>query len=91
VADRVFPFADLAPRFDDLLAEQFLNGDLDSIGLPASTVRLSGPDTRIQAAVAELRSGGSVSAAAKRAWLSERQLERLFEIQLAWGRSYSRA
>jgi AraC-like DNA-binding protein len=82
LTDRVVPLADLAPQLEGPLVEQFLTGTIEAIGLPTSAIRASETDIRLEAAATELRRGGCVQAAADRAGLSERQLERLFETQL---------
>jgi AraC-like DNA-binding protein len=82
VTNRVLPLADLAPHLERLLVEQFLSGDIEAIGLPTMAIRIAESDVRLEAAVSALRGGGSVWAAAKRAGVSERQLERLFETHL---------
>ena len=63
VTDRVLPLADLAPRLEGPLVEQFQNEDIEAIGLPTSAIRMSEADVRLQAAAAELRRAGSVCAA----------------------------
>jgi AraC-like DNA-binding protein len=82
VTDRIVPLGDVAPHVEAALAEQFFKGSLRAIGLPTNAIRISEPDIRLYAAANELRHGGSVRAAADCAGVSERQLERLFAIEL---------
>jgi AraC-like DNA-binding protein len=82
VTDRIVPLGDVAPHFERQLTEQFRNGDVEAIGLPTNALRVSQSDVRLYAAATELRRGGTVRTAADRAAVSERQLERLFEIEL---------
>lgn len=82
VTDRVVPLREVAPHLEAPLVDQFLKGSMKAIGLPSSATRVPEPDVRLYLAAAELRSGGSVRAAADRAGVSERQLERLFEVEL---------
>jgi AraC-like DNA-binding protein len=82
VTDRIVPLGDVAPHLEAALGEQFFKGSMKAIGLPANAIRISELDIRLYAAAAELRRVGSVRAAADRAGVSERQLERLFEIEL---------
>lgn len=82
VTDRVVPFGEVAPHFEAPLVEQFLNENIKTIGLPTNAIRVSEPDVRLYAAATELRRSGSVRVAAERAGVSQRQLERLFLIEL---------
>jgi AraC-like DNA-binding protein len=82
LTDRVIPLADLAPKLEGPLVVQFLSGTVEAIGLATSPIPASETDIRLASAAAELGRGGSVQAAAERAGVSERQLERLFETQL---------
>jgi AraC-like DNA-binding protein len=85
VTDRIVPLADVAPHLEAALGEQFFKGSMKAIGLPTNGSRVSELDIRLYAAASELRRGGSVRAAANCAGVSERQLERLFEIELGMG------
>jgi AraC-like DNA-binding protein len=81
VTDQIVPLRDVAPRLEASLAEQFLRGSMKAVGLPPNAIR-SELDMRLCAAAAKLRRGETVRAAADCAGVSERQLERLFEIEL---------
>lgn len=81
VTDHIVPLGDVAPRLEASLAEQFLKGSMKAVGLPTNAIR-SELDMRLCVAAAELRRGESVGTAADCAGVSERQLERLFEIEL---------
>jgi AraC-like DNA-binding protein len=85
VTDCIVPLGDVAPHLEAALGEQFFKGSMKAIGLPTDAIRISEPDIRLYAAASELRRGGSVRAAADRAEVSERQLERLFESELGMG------
>jgi AraC-like DNA-binding protein len=82
VTDRIVPLGDVAPHLEAALGEQFLKGAMKAIGLPTDAIRISEQNIRLDAAAAELRRSGSVREAADCAGVSERQLERLFEIEL---------
>jgi AraC-like DNA-binding protein len=82
VTDRIVPLGDVAPHLEAALREQFFKGSMKAISLPTNAIPLSELDLRLCRAAAKLRRGGSVRAAAECAGVSERQLERLFEIEL---------
>jgi AraC-like DNA-binding protein len=76
LTDHAVPLEDAAPDMAGMLSEAFFNGTAVKLVRPVGPPPLH--HRRVAVAAAVLRAGRSVRDAARRAELSERQLERLF-------------
>jgi AraC-like DNA-binding protein len=76
LTDHDVPLEDVAPAMAGMLSEAFFNGTAVKLVRPVAPPPLD--HRRVAVAAAVLRAGRSIRDAARRAELSERQLERLF-------------
>jgi AraC-like DNA-binding protein len=80
ITDRILPLADVAPKLAEPFAERLLTGSAAVLALPRMPEFQA--ERRLAIATARLKGGWTVRATAEAVELSERQLERIFQLEL---------
>ena len=82
ITDRSIPLADIEPTLARSFAEKFFAESTEALALPGEPAPAFKLNRRLAFAVAKLRHGATVRATAAAVECSERQLERVFQLEL---------